>query len=251
MAYRVPHPKRPEIAHHSRRQTFFARMAGLALIWVLVGIMAVVADRSAPPGHLPWKPLRIGDPVGIATRLKAARTGEDQDACRAALTAGGVEFKPAPEQVNGVCSVHDAVYLGFGIAALNPANTPMTCKEALAFTVWERQVVQPAAFGNLGQGVIAIPNFGSYACRQVIGSPDQKMSEHATANAIDVAGFTLADGTTISVANDWNDPGPKGRFLHEVRDGSCEVFLTTLSPDYNAEHHDHLHLDMGGWPMCA
>ena len=70
-------------------------------------------------------------------------------------------------------------------------------------------------------------------------------------NALDVAGFRLADGTVISVQQDWSDTGPKGRFLRTVRDGACKVFLTTLSPDYNAQHHDHFHLDMGGWAKCA
>jgi hypothetical protein len=251
MAYRVPHPKLPHNKPLARRQTFIARMAGLALLWVLVGIMAVLADRAAPVGHLPWKPLRVIDPVGLATRLKAARTGEDFSACRAALTDGGVEFTPAPEQQGESCSVHEAIYLKSGVAPLSPSSQPMTCKEALAFTIWEKQVVQPAAFELLGQGVVAIPNYGTYSCRQIIGNPDKKMSEHATANALDVAGFTLTDGTIVSVEKDWNDPGPKGQFLHKVRDGSCDVFLTTLSPDYNAEHANHLHLDMGGWPMCA
>lgn len=251
MAYRVPHPKRPEIVHLSRRQTFIARMVGLGLLWVLVAIMALLADRTAPPEHLPWKALRVEDPVGLATRLKAARTGEDQAACRAVLKQGGVDFHAAPDRVGGLCPLHETLYVDAGIAPLRPADQPMTCKEALALTIWERQVVQPAAFELLGQGVVAIPNYGTYACRQAVGVADQRMSEHATANAIDIGGFTLTDGTTVSVAGDWNDPGPKGRFLHKVRDGSCEVFLTTLSPDFNAEHHDHFHLDMGGWPMCA
>jgi hypothetical protein len=40
-----------------------------------------------------------------------------------------------------------------------------------------------------------------------------------------------------------------------VRDGACRLFATTLSPDYNAAHADHLHLDQanrgaGGWRAC-
>ena len=46
-----------------------------------------------------------------------------------------------------------------------------------------------------------------------------------------------------------------GAFLREVRDGACRLFPTTLSPDYNAAHADHLHLDMAergkmGWGVC-
>jgi hypothetical protein len=127
----------------------------------------------------------------------------------------------------------------------------MTCKQALAVVIWERQVVQTAAFAELDQAVVGIDHYGSYSCRRIYGQSEGPVSEHALANALDIAGFRLADGTTISVLDDWNDPGPRGRFLHQVRDGACRVFLTTLSPDYNAQHANHLHLDMGGWPKCA
>ena len=36
---------------------------------------------------------------------------------------------------------------------------------------------------------------------------------------------------------------PAASFLHRLRDGACRVFGTVLSPDYNAAHSDHLHLD--------
>ena len=70
-----------------------------------------------------------------------------------------------------------------------------------------------------------------------------EFSEHATANAIDITGFRLADETSVNVLNDWQAEGPKGRFLREIRDRSCRIFSTTLSPDYNEAHGDHFHLD--------
>jgi hypothetical protein len=82
------------------------------------------------------------------------------------------------------------------------------------------------------------------------GAADTPVSQHATANALDVAAFRLSDGRTVRVREDWNDPGERGAFLHAVRDGACSVFAVTLSPDYNAAHHDHLHLDMGRGPFC-
>ena len=36
---------------------------------------------------------------------------------------------------------------------------------------------------------------------------------------------------------------PEARFLRRARDEACTVFGTVLSPDYNAAHADHLHLD--------
>ena len=43
---------------------------------------------------------------------------------------------------------------------------------------------------------------------------------------------------------DWPGEGDKARFLRTVRDGACDGFATVLSPDYNAAHANHFHLDM-------
>jgi hypothetical protein len=80
-------------------------------------------------------------------------------------------------------------------------------------------------------------------------------SEHAGANAIDVAAFVLEDGRRVSVLADWADEGAEGRFLREARDGACRLFATVLSPDYNRAHRDHFHLDQAGrgamgWRAC-
>ncbi|MFZ4606046.1 MAG: extensin family protein [Caulobacter sp.] len=248
--YRAPQARRPHIEKRARRQTLAARVVGFVLLWGLVGLMTLVADRAVPREHLPWKTLAIIDPVGAATKVKAARAGEDPAACRAILVQGGIDYaEVAP--TTGQCGLTDTVRLTSGLAPLTPADAPLTCREALAFSIWERQVVQAAAFDELGQAVVGIDHYGSYACRRQYGKTEGPISEHATANAIDVAAFRLADGAVISVARDWADPGPKGRFLHRVRDGGCRIFLTTLGPDYNVEHHDHFHLDMGGWPKCG
>jgi hypothetical protein len=87
------------------------------------------------------------------------------------------------------------------------------------------------------------------------GREDGNWSEHSTGNAIDVSAFILADGRRISVVRDWSRDDPRGRFLHAVRDGGCWVFATVLSPDYNAAHRDHFHLDQAdrgstGWRAC-
>ena len=118
--------------------------------------------------------------------------------------------------------------------------------------LWTRDVVQPAARKYFGQNVAELENLGSYNCRKIAGREAQ--SEHSTANAIDISAFVLADGTRISLINDWAPGDKRSEFLHEVRDGSCDLFSTVLSPDHNAAHADHFHLDMAvrtaGWSIC-
>ena len=90
----------------------------------------------------------------------------------------------------------------------------------------------------------------------LVGSQDEaeRPSEHAKANALDVAAVTLKDGRTVSVLNDWRGDGPTGepggRFLHALRDGACQLFSTVLTPDYNAAHANHLHIDGAARGLC-
>ncbi len=123
--------------------------------------------------------------------------------------------------------------------------------------MWEWNVVQPAALRHFGERVTRIDHLGSYNCRRLYGRESGDYSEHATADAVDIAGFRLSDGKRISVLNDWKegDDPATAAFLREVRDGACDLFSTVLSPDYNAAHADHFHLDQAergesGWRAC-
>jgi hypothetical protein len=108
--------------------------------------------------------------------------------------------------------------------------------------------VQPAALRHLGREVARIEHFGTYACRNIRGG--HMLSQHASANALDVAGFRLRNGPHVTVLKDFRRDDARGRFLRQSRDGACRWFRTVLSPDYNAAHADHLHLDQGFWGKC-
>ena len=71
-----------------------------------------------------------------------------------------------------------------------------------------------------------------------------RLSEHGHANAVDISAFVLADGRTIAVKSGWNGDPADRAFLRAVHRGSCDVFTTVLGPDYDANHHDHFHLDL-------
>jgi len=77
-----------------------------------------------------------------------------------------------------------------------------------------------------------------------------RRSEHATANALDIAGFVLADGTRITLAQDWDEGGARAAFLRDLRTGACRFFDVVLGPDFNEARRDHFHLDMGRFRTC-
>jgi hypothetical protein len=95
----------------------------------------------------------------------------------------------------------------------------------------------------LGSELARIEHLGAFSCRRMYGGAEGPWSEHATANAIDIAAFVLADGRRISVLDDWERKDAEAAFLRKVRDGACGSFATVLSPDYNAAHANHFHLD--------
>ena len=143
-----------------------------------------------------------------------------------------------------------------GSVQLRDIGTPvsnlgaMTCGLGYAFTVWVQSDLQVPAMGEFGSPVARVETMGTYNCRNINGAASGSLSEHATANAVDVAAFVLKDGRRISVLGGWNGDEREGRFLRSVRASACRRFNTVLSPDYNAAHRDHFHFDMGRGPFC-
>jgi len=230
---------------------------GLAGLWITVSDLALAGLAAltmihlwAPPQDLPWKPLRLADPVGLATGLKFERAAGDPAICRKVLREGGVAFVEAQMRQGAECPTPGAVRLQDGALPLSPAAPLSTCPLALGYAFWSRHVVQPAARAELRTTIAAIEHYGTFACRNIYGRGEGRRSEHAAANALDVAAFRTADGRRLRVARDFRRQDAGGGFLRRVRDGACPWFRAVLSPDYNAAHADHLHLDRGPYRVC-
>lgn len=210
------------------------------------------------PQDMPWTALDLSQPVGAFTGRKLVALREDPRQCRALLSSAGVKFQAAPAVESGQCGYNDGLRFAPG-GSLNlgyrPADLVTSCPVSAALALWDWHVVQPAALVHFGQRVASIDHYGSYSCRRIYGRSEGAWSEHSTANAVDIAGFRLEDGTRVSVLSDWNGDGAKADFLHQVRTGACPLFATVLSPDYNRAHRDHLHFDQAdrgqmGWRGC-
>lgn len=222
-------------------------IVALATIALIIAIIEGAAWIAAHPQDLPWTRLTLDQPLGRFTGPKLAALGDDQRQCRAMLAAAGTADRAAPAVTAAPpCGFSDGMRLDRE-TGWSPGGLVTSCPVAAALVLWERDVVQPAARRHLGAQVTGFDHAGSYACRRVGGGPEGRFSEHSTADAIDVLGFRLGNGERVSVLRDWNGDGSRGSgraaFLREARDGACRLFATTLSPDYNAAHADHFHLD--------
>jgi len=211
--------------------------------WMLLPAMAVLLlagcgrgdDRPPPPRPVGSRPVTLNLP-----------TSRETQACFADLSREQVRFSPLPDRdYGGGCSVIGSVQLiDIGVPVTNLKG--MRCGLARTFVAWTRHAVAPAARQILGSDLVRVESFGSYACRNVIGSAANasRLSGHAIANAVDVAAFVLQDGRRITVLNGWRSSDPAVReFLQVIRASACKRFGTVLSPDYNAAHANHLHLE--------
>lgn len=234
-----------------RKQRAVIRLAAMALVSIVISAAGwFVVDRFAPAQDVPWKPLDLALPPGLATSAKLNDLKRRPEACFTRLAEMGVEVtrlaRPSPRPE---CAIPAALTLDRSLVAYSPTLS-MSCPLAAALYVWERHVVLPEAERLLGSRVVKIETFGAWSCRRVNGAKEGRWSEHAQGAAIDISGFRLEDGRRITIKADFRDPGPEGTFLRNVRKQGCSVFQTVLGPDYNALHADHLHLDMGTWRTC-
>jgi hypothetical protein len=210
-----------------------------------VGSLGILAVSCA--GDLATTALGPPDLSAPTDRLTAARLAtlaKDPALCTAVLRASRVPSSPVSPLSAGQCGHSGAVRLRTDGVALRPDSPVLSCPMAAATHLWLRDVVQPAAQAHFGVRLAGLEHMGSYACRTLYGQTGAALSEHARANALDVGGFRLTNGRRISVLQHWNGSPQERALLREVRAGACRLYGTTLSPDYNAAHADHLHLDM-------
>lgn len=230
----------------------------IAMALLLTACLALVGKNwlREHPGDNPWALLELDERPGWATGRKLASLRSDPAACRAFLTRSGLPNDDLPPIGAGVCQRPDRRILSISAISLSPRRAEATCGVDAALAWWMRHGVQPQARAMFHSRVVRIEHLGTVNCRRIAkrGGGEGAWSEHATGNAIDISAFVLANGRRIEIRRDWKGGVDDAAFLHAVRDEACVSFATVLSPDYNAAHADHLHLDQanrpGGWKAC-
>jgi len=130
-----------------------------------------------------------------------------------------------------------------GAVVLEPPAL-LRCPMVHALEYWMQQVVMPAARTHLRSNVVGLKVIGSYSCRPMNNVDGGLLSEHGHANAIDVSGFVLQNGSSVTLKGGWWGTLAERNFLRAVHRGACGIFTTVLGPDYDRLHHDHFHLDL-------
>jgi hypothetical protein len=227
----------------------------LRFLLALILVLFLTTYGLSRLGYFDWPreydPLALPDlnaAPNLLTPFKLKLVDSSAENCRAAFARAGKTVAIEPWRTETAqCTRQDTIKLAsLSTATLRVEET--RCAIAARLFMWEYNVVQPAARKYFNEPITELLHFGSYSCRNIRGS--SATSEHATANAFDISGFRLRSGKLITLKQQWQGSQPPAKFLREVRDGACDYFNLVLSPNYNADHHDHLHVDMGWYRGC-
>jgi hypothetical protein len=227
----------------------------LALFWALLLSLSGFATvtraihDAIPQNWLPWGEVRLDEKPTWFAKWQIARLESDPGACFAALDRSGVDYRRLPDRpLRKGCGIAARTHIVRSHVAYSSGfESPCALTAAL---YWYEQRLQQLAHEQLRTELTRIDHFGTYACRNIYGRVEDRRSAHATATAIDVAGFRFKNGSSASVLSDWGKDTGEGRFLTAARDESCRFFGIVLSPDYNRAHANHLHLELGRFGLC-
>ncbi|MDX2287951.1 MAG: extensin family protein [Hyphomicrobiaceae bacterium] len=214
----------------------FAYPDTLTRLAFLTTALALASCGSSGPST-PYQPIAFAP-------LQAA----DEERCIASGTVAEGPFIRLRSGLGGpsVCGAarpFEMSAVGRGAIGLRPAAL-LRCPMIKPVEDWLMAAVDPAAVRYLGAPVREIKVAASYSCRTRNGIAGAKLSEHALANALDISGFVLADGRTVTIRSGWGGTADEQAFLRVVHREACRRFTTVLGPDADRFHHDHLHVDL-------
>ncbi|MBS4494606.1 extensin family protein [Cronobacter sakazakii] len=228
---------------------------GIAMVTTLAltALAGVWLYDSLPAWYNPFAPLSPLDPPTMVTRYKLRQMANNPQACLALLDEARkrdmIQYRvQTPTQ--GDCPLAAPVrVLRFGEVKLS-SSFLASCPLALSSAMYVQQQAKPISASMMGSPLVRIDHYGSYACRNIYHRANARLSEHATADALDVSAFRFANGQQISVLKGWKESGTRGETLRALFGQSCLYFCNALGPDYNAAHANHFHLGMRGFGIC-
>ena len=200
---------------------------------------ASVAKSVHAPRRSPVPPPRGVAPTPSPARARLADAGPVCDDPRLV----GLEIAPVVSGVDG-CGIDEPVRLVRIAGVSLSRSVRLNCAAARTVADWMEKSAKPAATTDVQSALVSVRPVAAYACRTRNSRRGARISEHARGNALDIAAFTFADGTTATVLNGFEASGPHGRFLRKVWKEACDVFGTVLGPRSDRHHRDHFHVDI-------
>lgn len=209
---------------------WFSVLLRLVILAALSGA-AWYGLHALPNSLNPFSPIELTDAPNALTNVKLRILQRRYEACIATIRRRGIDIeRDRIVAKDPSCGTDEGVRLNRSLVSYG-GGVETTCGLMVALLIWERHAVLPVSQQMLGSPVARIRTYGTYSCRNVNHATGGKRSEHASANAIDIAGFDLADGRKISVVKDWGKDTDEGRSL-----ARCMTMLVAFSMRYWARN---------------
>ena len=202
---------------------------------------------SIPPLKRPPSPPPQPSPKGKNAVLPIPSSALKQ--CLADLDRMQVRYVRVADTSDKGCTVRNAVLVR-GVGTVSVPDVTVTCPMAGRLSRWIAQDLGPLATSHLGSEVAGVGTMGSYVCRNVVGIVENRLSEHAFGNALDLSALRLRNGRRLSIVSGWQGDARERAFWRAARDAACKQFNVVLSPEYNKAHANHFHFDMGPKRGC-
>ena len=152
---------------------------------------------------------------------------------------------PAIKVSGSACGISRPVEVHFVSGVAINEKPILNCDTARTLREWMDRGAQPAV-RSMGARITSLRVVSHYACRTRNNQPGAKISEHAKGNAIDIAGFTLDGWERVSVLEGWRSDN-YGPALRRMFSAACGRFSTTLGPNADRFHQDHMHFDTANY----
>jgi hypothetical protein len=227
-----------------------------------------VSAPSVAPLPTPNGPVYDPDPEGRPTAIlrddapNMRYAALDRDTCEAELERRGVPFVRG-EPTDGVLEPERLRGPLRGVAIHTGA--PIAVRERSSMEIFDcRLVVALDDFAALAsaRGVVEMNHISAYRPKSAYGCTVKYPGlQHCAALAVDIAVFKLADGTVWNVQKDFHGhvgsptcgptahptaPTPASTALWGLVCDAADrgIFNVMLTPNYNAEHFNHLHVEI-------
>jgi hypothetical protein len=232
----------------------------MVLLLMLVSTAWAQAPTAPLPPPRPDRPATTNPepqsesppPTETPVEKKASDDDRVHKACLERLSNLGLRFEKRPPVQEGQCSIENPVLLSSLSSSIEVAPASlMTCPVAESLARWMTEVVAPEAERQFQSAPTKLLIGTSYQCRDQRNGA--KLSEHALGNGVDIMGFEFAKRSPLTIASQ-PENSPEADFQTAIKKAACPIFNTVLGPGSDADHGDHLHLDLrerkGDYRIC-
>lgn len=241
-----------------RRRQLASWLIRPLVVAIALGLPESGSAQDVPPPLPPPRPKELAPPAPEAPKKPEAEAdtapspSPEDEACIRHLQALGLKFEKRPPVEEDGCHIRNPVSLSALPDGVDVApDSMMECQYAESLAQWVSDVVRPRSSERFQSAPTKLLIGTSYQCRDQRSGG--KRSEHAFGNGVDVMGFEFDKRPPLTIQFQ-PEGSPEATFQSDIRKEACGIFKTVLGPGSDADHGNHLHLDMrerkGDYRIC-